>query len=96
VDFQIRITQAALADFAEILEYSWENFPGNAERFGNAVLDHVGLLKKFPYIGNVVIDRPGIRQLVHTPIVIYYRIHEKPNFVEILHFWHASRGIPRL
>jgi hypothetical protein len=30
VDFQIRITEAALADFEEILVYSWANFPATA------------------------------------------------------------------
>jgi hypothetical protein len=36
VDFQIRITEAALADFEQILAYSWATFPATAERFGAA------------------------------------------------------------
>jgi plasmid stabilization system protein ParE len=95
VDFQIRITTAALADLEEILAYSWVNFPATAERFGNAVLDHTDILKSFPYIGSPVVGRPGVRQIVHTPILIYYRVNESPNFVEILHFWHGSRRDPR-
>jgi plasmid stabilization system protein ParE len=91
VDFQIRITLAALTDFEEILAYSWANFPSTAEGFGNAILNHVDLLKNFPYIGNPVEGRPGVRQLVHTPIMIYYRLDESPNLVEILHFWHTAR-----
>jgi plasmid stabilization system protein ParE len=35
--------------------------------------------------------RPGVRQFVHTPVLIYYRVNEAPNFVEVLHFWHGSR-----
>ena len=35
--------------------------------------------------------RPGVRQLVHTPILIYYNVNEAPNLVEVLHFWHGSR-----
>lgn len=96
MDFQVRITEAALADFEEILDYSWVNFPATAERFGNALLNHVDLLKSFPYIGSPVEDRPGIRQLVHTPILIYYRVKESPNVVEVLHFWHSSRRDPKL
>jgi len=95
VDFQIRITEAALADFEEIFEYSWTNLPGSAERFGNAILNHVNLLKSFPFIGSPVAGYEGVRQLVHTPILIYYRVNEGPNFVEILHFWHGSRRSPR-
>ena len=91
MDFQVRISKAALADFAEILNYSWVNFPSAAERFGNALLDHVELLKRFPYIGSPVEGLSGVRQLVHTPILIYYRVHEERKLVEILHFWHGSR-----
>jgi plasmid stabilization system protein ParE len=94
VDFQIRITEAALADFEDILAYSWANYPDLAERFGDAVLNHVALLRNFPYIGSLVEGRPGVRQLVHTPILIYYRVNETPKFVEILHFWHSSRQAP--
>jgi plasmid stabilization system protein ParE len=92
VDFQIRITAGALADFEEILAYSWENFPSNAERFGEAILNHVELLGRFPYIGSPVDGRDSIRLLVHTPILIYYRVIETPSVVEILHFWHSSRS----
>jgi len=91
VDFQIRITEAALADFEGIIAYSWANFPATAERFGNAILNHIELLRSFPYIGSRVKGRPGVRQLVHTPIMIYYRVNLSPNFVEILHFQHSSR-----
>ena len=91
MDFQIRITEAALADLEGIIAYSWANFPATAERFGNAILNHIELLRSFPYIGSRVKGRPGVRQLVHTPIMIYYRVNLSPNFVEILHFQHASR-----
>ena len=91
MDFQIRITEAALADFEEILAYSWANFPTRAERFGNAILNHIELLKSFPYIGSPVKGRPRVRQLVHTPILIYYNVNESPNFVGILHLRHGSR-----
>ena len=92
MDFQVRITQAALGDFEEILEYSWINFPDAAERFGNAILNHIDLLKRFPFIGSPVTHHPGVRRLVHTPILIYYRVNENPNFVEILHFRRSSRS----
>ena len=51
MDFQVRITEAALADFDEILAYSWAEFPESTERFDNAILNHVSLLKSFPYLG---------------------------------------------
>ncbi len=91
MDFQIRIAKAALADFEEILAYSWAQFPENTERFGNAILNHIYLLKKFPYIGAPAAGRRGVREMVHAPLLIYYAVHEAPNYLEILHIWHASR-----
>jgi plasmid stabilization system protein ParE len=90
VDFQIRITEAALADLEEILSTLGITFL-TAERFGNAILNHVDLLRSFPYIGSPVARMHGVRLLVHTPILVYYRVHEAPNFVEVLHFWHSPR-----
>jgi plasmid stabilization system protein ParE len=82
VDFQVRIAESALADFEEILEYSWINFPENAERFANALLDHTLILQRFPRLGSPVIARPGIRMLIHSPIRIYYALYEDRKLVE--------------
>jgi plasmid stabilization system protein ParE len=65
-------------DFEEILTYSRAKFPRNSERFGNAILDLIDLLKSFPYI---------------CAVVTYYRVNEGSNFVEILHLWHAKRDL---
>jgi plasmid stabilization system protein ParE len=94
MDFQIRISIPALVDLEDILAYSWANFPDTAERFGSAILNHLEILKSFPYIGNPIAERPQVRQLVHTPIIIYYRIHRELEAVEILHFRHSSRKEP--
>jgi plasmid stabilization system protein ParE len=56
LDFQVRITEEALAGLEEIIDYSWAKFPGLTERFANALLNHVDLLKSFPYIGSPVAD----------------------------------------
>jgi plasmid stabilization system protein ParE len=91
VDFQVRISEAALAEFEEILAWSWANFPEETERFGNSILNHIELLSKFPYIGSPVSGMAGVRQLVHTPILVHYRVHQAPNYVEVLHMRHAGR-----
>ena len=59
-----------------------------------AILNHVDLLKKFPYIGSPIDRRDEVRLLVHTPILIYYRVNEPLGFIEVLHFWHGSRVDP--
>jgi plasmid stabilization system protein ParE len=75
VDCQIRFSESALVDFEEILTYSRAKFPRDTERFGNAILDLIELLKSFPYIGAPVAGGVhGVRKLVHTPILIYYSV----------------------
>lgn len=53
-----------------------------------------GLLKATPYAGVRVLNaRPGTRRLLlRTQHLLYYRVDEKAGFVEVLRFWHASRG----
>ena len=67
------------------------DFPRSSERFCISLLNHVDLLKSFPYIGSPVVGRPGIRQLIHTPIMIYYRVNAERKLVEILNVWHGAR-----
>jgi plasmid stabilization system protein ParE len=74
-----------------MLAYSWANFPREAERFANGLLNQVDVLTRFPYLGAPVEGRAGVRQLVHTPILIYYRVDHERRLVEVLHFSHASR-----
>jgi plasmid stabilization system protein ParE len=94
VDFKVRITEEALVNLEEILEYSWINFPDTAASFGNTLLEHLALLERFPRLGSLVPDRPGIRKLLHTPIRIYYRLDEDRRSIEIVHFWHGARLSP--
>lgn len=96
MDFEIRITPAAIAEFEEILEYSWTKFPGTAERFGQDLLTHIELLRHYPRIGAPVPRRRAVRKLLHTPVRVYYRLHEEEKIVEIFHFWHGSRRDPIL
>ena len=51
MDCQVRISEPALADLEDILEYSWRHFPGSTPRFGRDLLDHIFLLSKYPYLG---------------------------------------------
>lgn len=85
MDYRLFYTQKALNDLAEIIGHIAEDDSEAASRFGTSLLDHVELLARFP----------NVRKLVHSPIVIYYRIHERKGTVEILHFRHSARKPPR-
>lgn len=94
MDFQILYTEPALAVLEEILLYSWSKFPEASERFGAALLNYVEMLRTFPYIGSPVAGEAEVRQLVHTPTLVYYRVVKERGLVEVLHFWHAARIQP--
>jgi plasmid stabilization system protein ParE len=95
VDYRLLFTQRALNDLAEIIGHIAEDDGDAASRFGNSLLDHVELLTRFPRMGNTIRKRSGVRRLTHTPILVYYRLREDEGVVEILHFRHAARKLPK-
>ena len=94
--YQIYYTEDALVDLEIILEYIRADNPPAAERLGTALLAHVDLLRYFPRLGTAVPRRRGVRRILHTPVLIYYRLYDDKGLVEILHFWHGSRKDPIL
>ena len=93
--YRLVFTQRALNDLALIVSHIAEDDDEAASRFGSALLDHVDLLRGFPRMGTVTRKRSLIRRLVHTPILVYYRIREERHVVEVLHFRHGSRTVPQ-
>jgi plasmid stabilization system protein ParE len=95
VDYRILFTQRALDDLAEIIARIAEDDGEAASRFGNSLLDHVELLTRFPRMGIVIRARSRVRKLLHSPLLVYYRIRETSRDIEILHLRHASRKAAR-
>jgi plasmid stabilization system protein ParE len=96
VDYRILFTQKALNDLAGLISHIAEDDADAASRFGNALLNHVDLLSRFPRMGEAVRKRSRVRKLVHSPVVVYYRIQEKQRAVQILQFRHGARKAPDL
>ena len=95
MDYRLLFTQRALSDLAEIIGYIAEDDDESAFRFGGALLDHVDLLRRFPRMAGTLRRRSRVRKLVHSPILVYYQVHEDKRLVEVIHFRHASRKPPR-
>lgn len=95
MDYRLVYTQKALKDLAEIVGHVAEDDSEAALRFGTSLLDHVELLARFPRMGSTIRQRSNVRKLVHSPILTYYRIHERKKLVEVLHFRHSARKPPR-
>jgi plasmid stabilization system protein ParE len=86
VDYRVLFTQRALADLAEIIGYIAEDDGEAATRFGNALLDHVDLLTRFPRMGGSIRKRSRVRKLQHSPVLVYYRVRDDKHIIEVFHF----------
>ncbi|MBZ5703290.1 MAG: type II toxin-antitoxin system RelE/ParE family toxin [Acidobacteriia bacterium] len=95
MDYRLFFTQRALNDLAEIIGRIAEDDDEAAARFGNALLDHVDLLTRFPRMGSPIRKRSRVHKLLHSPILVYYQIREDKRLVEVLHLRHRSRRPPR-
>lgn len=84
----------AVADLEEAVKYIAKDNPEAALRVGNALIDAVAILENFPQLGKLYPKRPGVRRLVSRPYVIFYRINERQQTVEILRYWHGARREP--
>jgi plasmid stabilization system protein ParE len=95
VDYRLLYTQKALNDLAEIVGHIAEDDADAASRFGSSLLDHIDLLARFPRMGGVIRKRSQIRKLLHSPILVYYEVHEDTHVIEVLHLRHGSRKPPK-
>lgn len=89
---KLRYLKRAQRQLDEVLEYLHEN--GGLARFRAALRRKTEALKATPYIGAPVPDTrtPGVRVVyMETKHILYYRVKEAIDFVEVLRVWHTSR-----
>ena len=91
MDYSLFYTQRALNDLAEIIGHIAEDDADAASRFAKSLLDHVDLLARFPRMGSTIRKRIRVRKLLHSPILVYYEVHEAAFQIDILHCRHGSR-----
>jgi toxin ParE1/3/4 len=96
--FQVLITDRANQDLSEIVAFIKKDNPGAAEKLGHAMIDHLKILRDFPFVGRMVPERGNsrLREIIHFPYRIVYRVNESENLIQVLRFWHAARGKPEL
>lgn len=94
--YKLLFTEDALSDLEVVLDYISVDSPSAAEQFGRSLLNHVELLQSLPHIGVPVPGRPGVRKVLHSPVRVYYRLHEERRLIEVLHFWQGASRDPIL
>ena len=94
--YKIIFSPQAIADLEAAVRFIAKENPESAMRFGNELIDRVAILENFPLLGMPYPKRPDVRKLVSRPYVIYYRVREMDNAVDILRYWHGARTEPDL
>lgn len=91
MDCAVIYSDVALADLEQITEFIARDNSEVAERFANRLVDLAESLRSLPERGRPVKNWPGIRVIVLSPYLIFYRFERPATQVEILRFWHGAR-----
>jgi toxin ParE1/3/4 len=91
MDCAVIYSEAALADLQQITAFIARDNAEVAERFANRLVDLAESLRSLPERGRPVKHWPGIRVIVLSPYLIFYRFERPATQVEILRFWHGAR-----
>ncbi len=89
-----RYTPEALADFEEVTDYAELHFPATFDQFFTGLLDQIDWLASYPRIGSIHDSQKLVRKIQYSPFVVYYRIAEPQQRIDILHIWHGARRLP--
>lgn len=94
--FKIIWSDAAIEDLHAICLYIAQHNPQAARQVGQGILDHVGILGSFPFIGPAYPrgTQGPLREIVYRSYRIFYDVSEAQRRVEILHVWHGARAEP--
>jgi plasmid stabilization system protein ParE len=97
MEYKIIWSEAALGDLKDIYEYIAEHNPLAAEKIGRGIIQHVGLLETFPFIGPPYPKgaQGPLRQIGFRDYRIFYDVSEEKKLVAILHVWHGARQEPQ-
>ena len=96
--FKIVFTSPAITDLKALVKFISRDNSKAAEQFSNAIIEKTEHLNEFPLFGRAVPEfgTETIREIIHRPYRIVYRVRQDQKVIEILRVWHAARGIPRI
>jgi plasmid stabilization system protein ParE len=90
---KLRYLKRAQRQLREAID--WQDKNGTLDAFEEELRRKVKLLRSTPYVGVTVPKTrlPGVRVVyLSTKHILYYRVKEAADLVEVLRVWHTSRG----
>ena len=96
--WKIIIAPSAQADLADIVRYVAQHNSDAAARLGYELITHTENLANFPELGRIVPEcqQPNLREVICRSYRIIYRLRRDEQRIDIVRFWHAARGFPRI
>ena len=90
--WRVGLNESAEVDLGNVVAFLAQRNPASAERLGLKLVETLFSLAEFPHRGVVVHGRPGYRRILHRPwFLVFYRIDEPGQTVEIVRIWDARQ-----
>jgi toxin ParE1/3/4 len=90
--YKVILTAQADRDLEKIVHFLAIKNPSAARRLGHALLDNALTLAQLPRRGVVVAGRAEYRRILHRPwFLIYFRINESSQLIEVVRIWDARQ-----
>ena len=98
MDYQVELSRSARSDLEDITRYISIDDPDRALRFGRFLIQHTKSLGQFPARGRIVpeFEDETIREIIVRAYRVVYRVNHEQQSIEVIRFWHAGRGTPKL
>jgi plasmid stabilization system protein ParE len=98
MDYKVVLSPSARADLRDIVRYISFDAPDRALEFGRFLISRTRLLAKSPELGRIVpeFEEPFIREIIVRSYRVVYRLDNSRDLVEVIRFWHATRGTPEI
>ena len=94
MDFKVLITDSALTDLREIVEFIAQDDPQAASRLGEKLISRALSLAMLPERHAYHDAQRAIRKMPLPPYLVFYTCDKSARVVNILHFWHGARRWP--
>ena len=94
MDFKVLITDSAIADLKEIVEFVAQDDQNAAVRVGEKLVTNAMKLTTMPERFPMHDSERGIRKMPSPPFIIFYSCDHNERAVNVLHFWHGARQSP--
>ena len=91
--WSVALNEQAERDLEDVVAFLAVNNEAAAERLGLGLADSIFQLAHFPQRGKPVRARIGYRRILHKPWhLIFYRVDEAAQRVEIVRIWDGRRN----